>query len=403
MLRLPAFGLALLALLASFPSSAQSTAAFQGDAALDSWDLKRCIDYALEHSLNVELGEIGMEQAAVDLRQSRLAQLPSLSANGNYGIGFGRATNQDNQIISASRTQSSTFSVNAGMNLYSGGSIRNGIRLSQSAAELAKLDRDATKNSVMLEVAQAYIGVLLAEEDLTRLEAQMAVSRENLANSQKLADAGVIPEGNLRDLEAQIASDEFALVNAQNSVNIAYLSLRLVMMAEEGTDFRVAKPDEATMSALLVEDDYNIESIFQYAAQNLPAYAGNTVAERIAELGINIARAGWRCQHHLVHHQRSGRGFSPRLRHPVGQQLWPERRRQPEHPHFQQRQQQSGRTQCGIGSAAHPSGQCPGTQHPAPVGPTSRRRCAEQCGHLPFGPKAAGSPGFSGGFCPKAL
>lgn len=289
----------LTALLACFvlaiaPSTASLSAQTGApDQSAEAWDLKRCIDYALEHSLSVELGEIGMEQANVDLRQSRLAQYPNISANSSYGIGFGRATNQDNQIISASRTQSANLSLNGGMTLYSGGVIRNGIRLSESAAELAKMDRDAAQNGVMLDVAQAYIGVLLAEEDLNRLQAQISVSQQNLANSQKLADAGVIPEGNLRDLEAQIASDEFALVNAQNGVAIAYLSLRLAMMVEQGTIFRVAQPDEGMMDALLVEQDYNTEQIFQYAAKNLPSYAGNALNERIAELGINIARAGF--------------------------------------------------------------------------------------------------------------
>lgn len=304
MLRFSGFALALLAnccILAQTgngapmvaPDSVEAKGAKVTDERAPGWDLERCLNYALEHNLNVELGEIGIEQAAVDLQRSRLAQYPNVSANSSYGIGFGRATNQNNQIISASRTQSTNFSVNAGMTIYNGGSIRNGIRLSESAAELAKLDRDAAKNAVMLDVAQAYMAVLLAQENVAQFEAQIKVSRDNLANSQKLADAGVIPEGNLRDLEAQIASDEFNLINAENGVATAYLNLRLVMQAEDGLLFRVAEPESELLAELLVQEDYDVDAIYRYAAKNLPAYAGNAVAERMAELGITIARAGF--------------------------------------------------------------------------------------------------------------
>jgi outer membrane protein len=259
-----------------------------------AWTLRQCTDYALEHSLDVRLGEIGMEQAEVDLRRSRMAQLPTFSANANYGLGFGRITTPDNNTISVNQTtQSTSFSVNGGMTLYGGGAIRHGIRQGQTAAELSRLDREAAEDNVRLTVLQAYLGVLLAQEDYRRVEAQIAVSRDNLANSAKLAEAGVIPEGNLRDLEAQVASDELALVSARNGVTLAYLGLRLALQADEGTAFRVEAPSPEAMTRYLMVEDWDAEMIYRYASAQLPAFAGNALAEEAARLGVSIARAGF--------------------------------------------------------------------------------------------------------------
>ena len=257
------------------------------------WDLTRCLDYALEHSLDVALGDVAIRQADINVRQSKLAQLPNVSASASYGLGFGRNTTPDNQTIDASRSQNNTFGINGGMTLFSGFAVRNNIRLNQSSRELANMDRSAAEDLVKLNVATAYVGVLLAMEDEKRLQSQLLVSQENLANSVRLAEAGVIPEGNLRDLEAQLANDELGLIQTENGVKLAYLGLRLTMQTEAGLAFIVRPPSDERMAAELVKEDWDANVIFQRASGTLAAITSNDLAESIAAQNIILARSAF--------------------------------------------------------------------------------------------------------------
>jgi len=255
------------------------------------WTLEQCLDYALENNLDVRLAGIGVEQADITLQQRRLNRLPNVTGSGYYGLAFGRFTNPDNLTIDASRSQSNSFSLNGNLPIFQGFGLVRSIRSAEDQRGLAETDQKAAEDQVRINVLQAYLQVLLALEDERRREVQIEVSRDNLSNSKRLAQAGVIPEGNLRELEAQVATDELGVIQAANNIVLAYLQLQLVMQAEEGVDFVVQVPDPAAMDALLAAEDWDASAIYRYAAGTLPAVTRNLMAEQLAQDNIELARS----------------------------------------------------------------------------------------------------------------
>jgi len=61
-----------LAALAALPVLAQ-----------EQWDLRKCIDYAIEHNLSIKQQEATRDQSAVELNTAQYSRLPNL--NGNVG------------------------------------------------------------------------------------------------------------------------------------------------------------------------------------------------------------------------------------------------------------------------------------------------------------------------------
>ena len=49
----------------------------------EKWDLRKCIDYAIEHNLSIKQQEAARDQNAVDLNTAKYSRLPNL--NGNVG------------------------------------------------------------------------------------------------------------------------------------------------------------------------------------------------------------------------------------------------------------------------------------------------------------------------------
>lgn len=255
------------------------------------WSLEKCLNYALEHNLDVRLAGIGVEQADVTLQQRRLNRLPNVTGNAYYGLAFGRFTNPDNLTIDASRSQSNSFGLNGNLPIFQGFGLMRSIRSAIDQRGLAETDQKAAEDQVRINVLQAYLQVLLALEDERRREVQIEVSRDNLSNSARLAKAGVIPEGNLRELEAQVATDELGVIQASNNIVLAYLQLRLVMQAGEEADFVVQGPDPAATDALLAVEDWDASAIYRYASGTLPAVTRNLMAEQLAKDNIDLARS----------------------------------------------------------------------------------------------------------------
>lgn len=264
------------------------TSAAQGQKV---WTLQGCIDQALENNLALQRGDIDIQATEARLKQAKLARWPNLSANTSYGLGFGRATNQDNITLTTNVSQSQNYSVNSAVNLFSGFATSLNIRQNEALLEASQLAQDELSDQISLQVANAYLGVLLALEDQKRARTQLELSEDNLENSQKLVDAGTIPEGNLRDLEAQVATDQLGIINASNTTSLAKLNLQLLMLVDEN-DFEVEIPSDAVFEAiLLTSTDWDPRAITEYAATNLPQFKGNDLAITIEDFNVDIAKS----------------------------------------------------------------------------------------------------------------
>ncbi|MEY4054056.1 MAG: hypothetical protein RL034_974, partial [Bacteroidota bacterium] len=54
---------------------------FQAQSQTEKWDLKRCVEYAVEHNISVKQADIQARIAAIQAKQSKLAVYPSVSGS----------------------------------------------------------------------------------------------------------------------------------------------------------------------------------------------------------------------------------------------------------------------------------------------------------------------------------
>ena len=107
------------------------------------WTLQECLDWALDHNLNVKQSELNVAQREIQLNTARNAYFPNVSGSANESVNFGRGLTEDNTYTTGATTTNTSFSIGAGMNLFDGMARPNNVKLSQLNldASLADLER----------------------------------------------------------------------------------------------------------------------------------------------------------------------------------------------------------------------------------------------------------------------
>lgn len=103
----------------------------------EKWDLRKCIDYAIEHNLSIKQQEAARDQNAVDLNTAKYSRLPNLNGNVGQSFNFGRALQADN-TYGDRNTKNTNFSLSTSIPLFTGLRIPNNIALSKLNLKAAR-------------------------------------------------------------------------------------------------------------------------------------------------------------------------------------------------------------------------------------------------------------------------
>ena len=170
-----------LALLAPMLSSAQDLR--------HPWNLRECLDWALEHNLTVKQSELNVAQREIQANTAENSWLPNLSGSVNESLNFGRGLTADNTYTSANTT-STGFSIGGGMNLFDGLATPNNIALARLNLEAAVKDLERARDDIRVAVARAYVQVLYDYEIVDVARKQIELDDAQVARLEALAATG---------------------------------------------------------------------------------------------------------------------------------------------------------------------------------------------------------------------
>ena len=250
-------------------------------------DLKKCVTYALQNNLQLKQAELNIRQGELSEKQARWAISPTANASLRHGGNFGRSIDFTSYQYVNQATHASQFSINIGQPIYNGMQIKNRVR--QTIVDVQAVEKDAAqiKDNIALAVAQAYLSILLTEEQIAVLKEQVKMSEAQLDQTNKLIKAGNLPENNRFDLEAQIARNEQAVVSAENALEMAYMNLKVLMNMDPSKDIRVQKIEVQVPE---IGQANSVEEVYNEAGSRMPNLLAARLREQSAEMGIRIAK-----------------------------------------------------------------------------------------------------------------
>ena len=253
------------------------------------WNLRKCVDYALQNNLNIEQSQLSLNNDLLTGNGLKQQRYPSLNANSNFGINFGRTINPATNNFETENSLFNSFGLSSGVALYNGGQVTNNIKQNKIDVNASEADLAQVKNDIALNVALTYLNLLFAYENVTNTQGQLALSQNQLDQIDKLISAGSRPENERYDILAQIATDEQSIIAAQNNVDINLLSLKQAMMLDPSTDIQIEKPDIA-VDELEALEAFTLESVFDAASQSQFNIKANELRIQSAEMGVKVAQ-----------------------------------------------------------------------------------------------------------------
>jgi outer membrane protein len=256
----------IIQLLATCPFACFFTAYGQSNL----WSLEDCIRYATEHNISIQQLNIQKEIAEIDLNTSKMSRLPNINATVEQRWNFGRTQIQSG--LYENQTQSNTvFSVAGSIPLFNGFRISNGIARSRLELQAAIQNLEKAKENLSLNVASLFLQVLFDKEILKINKEQLALSQLQVDRTRILVDEGKVISSQLYDMEAQVANERVALIQAENNLKLSLLDLSQSLELEQNLSFDVYTT--AIIDEQITEYMNNMQpfsSIFDKAIQDRP-------------------------------------------------------------------------------------------------------------------------------------
>ena len=167
------------------------------------------------------------------------------------------------------------------MTLFSGLQKVNQIRKNQLALDYSQFYLDNLMDDISLTVAGYYLDILFNRELLMVAREQLDVTLQQVRRMEKLVEAGTLARGDLLNIQAQAALEELQVVEAENRLEISYLSLMQLIDHPVDQAFEVQVPRLRSVDQPAI--DITSSQVYSYAILNRPEV-------KLAELNVDIAR-----------------------------------------------------------------------------------------------------------------
>lgn len=253
--------------------------------AQDKWDLTRCVQYALANNISIKQSDIQARLSKLTMDQSKMAQIPTLGAGGGLGINSGRSQNPTNYTLITNTYLYNNWGVQANVTLFNGFNLKNTYEANRYAWQASLANSDKLKNDVSLNVANAYLQVLMTTQQSDAAFLQLHLSESQLEITRKQVKAGTLPELNAAELEAQVAQDSSTYITSRGNVQQAILTLKAYMNLDASLPFEVDTPpvEQIPIEKL---SDLQPEAVYSLALTNQPLQRADAFLVQSAQKSV---------------------------------------------------------------------------------------------------------------------
>jgi len=244
----------------------------------------------MEQSLSVQSSTLGEQNGELTLEQARLAQYPSLNGNVNVSANFGRTIDPTTNDFINKGFYSNNIGLSSGVILYNAGRLQKNIQQAEKSLLAAEASTESVKYDIALRVANQYLAVLFAQENLKMANEQLGLIESQKTNLDRLISAGVRAKNDIFELDAQMAQRQQSVLENTNSLQIAKLSLAQVLRLQELTIEVVPAED---LGPTLDPDLITLEALIDGTFANHPGLKSARLNTEVAKIGEDIARTAF--------------------------------------------------------------------------------------------------------------
>lgn len=264
-----------------------------------TWSLKDCIDHALAHNIQLRRARLNAQSSATDVKEAKAGLLPTLSAAVTQSVQYRPFQEQTGNFVNGSIasssshkvTQSGSYGINASWVVWNGGKNRADITDRTYSQQMAELSARQEANSIQEEIAELYVQILYSREAEATNRQLLDADRQLLARGRELLAAGQMAQSDVAQLEAQVSSGEYDVVNSSTQIAQYELQLKQLLELPGDEDFHIGTAEAPADEAVLAPIPLTAE-VYQAALSQRPEIESSTLSVEQSDLAVKIAKAG---------------------------------------------------------------------------------------------------------------
>lgn len=265
----------------------------------NNWTLQNCIDYALQHNIQIQKSRLSEQTSQQTTAESKAALLPSLSASLSEAVAYRPFQQQGGNFVNgsvASSTSNKTiangnYGVNASWTLWNGNQNRNTIKSNQLSEQIASLQTQQTANTIQEQIAQLYVQILYTQEAVKTNQKLLENDEQLLQRGQELLRNGKATQADVAQLQAQVDNGKYDVVNSRTQIASYKMQLRQLLQLSDTVDFNIQTPEG--LDTQLIYSIPSISQVYQAALQSRPEIKSSQLAIEQSNLDLKIAQGAY--------------------------------------------------------------------------------------------------------------
>lgn len=252
--------------------------------------IKVAIYHALDNNLQVKQARFQAALSEEDLKQAKSQFYPTLNADVNGSMRFGRYFDQYTaQLVPSVNTASGGISTD--IPIFQGFQRINQILANKNQLAADQSNVEKAKNDLVLSVATTYLEALTNQDLLTAAEQQLKLSQRQLEVANANYEVGNNTLADLSQAKSQVATDELSVTSARNAYDLSMLNLKQLMEMDPAEDIMLEKPDIELVEHTTAT--YDPGELFATAVTVQPDIQAAELSTEVAKNNIAIAKGAY--------------------------------------------------------------------------------------------------------------
>ena len=250
--------------------------------------LQQCIDIALKNNTDVQSKKLNQETEETNLMIAKGNRLPTVNADITHGANQGRSIDPFSNAYVNQNVSFANYGLNTGIVLFNGFSIQENIKSNKLSVQAAQQEMQQTKDNLALNVILSYLNILTNQDLLQQTKKQKEVTQKQADRLETLNANGAINPGQWYDLEGQLATDELSIINTQNSLDVAVLTLTQLLNIPYSNSINF---DKVVLTNTVAQNQFTTDSVYEKALSNIAALKAVDLRKQSADYFVKANRA----------------------------------------------------------------------------------------------------------------
>lgn len=282
----------ILFLILIVPFKAESEDIIKHD---ESLNLERCIEIALKmqpnivaatSTVNANMSRVGQSQANYYPQINLALSYDKISSPSRRSTGSSTGTTTSSIDETGSFDQYFT-GFNLSQMIYDFGRTPTQVKIQNLSLDSSRSDLENVSEQVVLNVKQAYYGVLQAKRSRDVSSDTVKQFQQHLDQAKGFYEVGTRPKFDVTKAEADLSNARLNLIKAENAVRIAIVNLNNAMGIPEAPEYIIED------NLLSQKYDMTFEDALSKAYKNRPDLISIIAKRQAAERSVELAKTGY--------------------------------------------------------------------------------------------------------------